>query len=48
VVVQVTSGTLVPDNVLDPRAPMPSIDTKTFVYPCAIVPPNVVVAKKTP
>ena len=48
VVVQVTSGTLVPDNVLDPRAPMPSIDTKTFVYPCSFVPPNVVVAKKTP
>ena len=33
VVVQVTSGTLVPDNVLDPRAPMPSVDLKTLRVP---------------
>ena len=36
----VDPGTTVPLNVLDPRAPMPSVDLKTFVYPCAQVPPN--------
>ena len=46
VVVQITSGTLVPDNVLDPRAPMPSIDTRTFVYRCGEAPLGVVVQKK--
>ncbi len=46
VVVQLPSGTNVPLDVLDPRAPMPSIDTKTFVYPCAFPPADVVVQKK--
>ncbi len=46
VVVQVTSGTAVPENVLDPRAPMPSVDLKTYVYPCQRPPANVVVQKK--
>jgi penicillin-binding protein 1A len=46
VVVQITSGTLVPENVLDPRAPMPSVDLKTYVYPCQRPPVNVVVQKK--
>jgi penicillin-binding protein 1A len=46
IVVQITSGTLVPDNVLDPRAPMPSIDTRTFVYRCGDAPLGVVVQKK--
>ena len=46
VVVQIPSGTLVPQNVLDPHAPMPSVDLKTFVYPCLTPPPNVVVQKK--
>ena len=43
---QIPSGTLVPQNVLDPHAPMPSVDLKTFVYPCLTPPPNVVVQKK--
>ncbi len=46
VVVQIPSGTLVPDDVLDPRAPMPSVDLKTYVYPCLKPPPNVVITKK--
>jgi hypothetical protein len=46
VVVQISSGTNVPEDVLDPHAPMPSIDTKTYVYPCAFPPANVVVQKK--
>ncbi len=48
VVAQVTGDTAVPPNVLDPRAPMPSvaIDNRTFVYPCAFPPANVVVQKK--
>ncbi len=45
VVVQVNPGTTVPANVLDPRAPVPSVlnDGKTFVYVCDKPPPNVVV-----
>jgi len=43
VIVQITGDTAVPADVLDPRAPMPSVDTKTFVYLCAAPPPNVVV-----
>ncbi len=45
VVVQVDSGTTVPANVFDPRAPVPSvlIDTKTYVYLCANPPANVTV-----
>ena len=46
VVQQIPSGTNVPLDVLDPRAPMPSIDTSTYVYPCAFPPANVVVQKK--
>jgi len=46
VVQQIPSGTNVPLDVLDPRAPMPSIDTRTYVYPCAFPPANVVVQKK--
>lgn len=45
VIVQITSGTLVPDNVLDPRAPMPSIDTRTLVFRCGQNPLGVVVQK---
>lgn len=47
VVVQVDSGTTVPANVFDPRAPVPSvlIDTKTYVYFCANPPANVTVTK---
>ncbi|HTH07641.1 MAG TPA: penicillin-binding transpeptidase domain-containing protein, partial [Ilumatobacteraceae bacterium] len=41
VVQQVPSGTTVPANVFDPRAPVPSIDTKTYVYPCDRPPANV-------
>ena len=47
VVVQIANGTNVPLDVLDPRAPMPSVDTKTYVYPCAFPPANVVVQKKS-
>ena len=47
VVVQIPSATNVPLDVLDPRAPMPSIDTRTYVYPCAAPPANVVVQKKS-
>jgi hypothetical protein len=46
VIVQIPSGTLVPDNVLDPRAPMPSVDLKTVVYNCLRPPANVIVTKK--
>jgi membrane peptidoglycan carboxypeptidase len=42
VVAQVPSGTLVADNVLDPKAPMPSVDLQTLVYPCLTPPPGVV------
>ena len=45
VIQQIPSGTNVPLDVLDPRAPMPSIDTRTYVYPCAFPPANVVVRK---
>ncbi len=48
VVQQITSGTNVPLDVLDPHAPMPSIDTRTYVYPCAFPPANIVVQKKGP
>ena len=41
-----TALTPVPADVLDPRAPMPSVDLKTFVYLCEQPPPNVVVQKK--
>lgn len=46
VLTAIDPGTTVPSNVLDPRAPMPSVDTKTFVYPCARVPANVVIRPK--
>ncbi len=46
VVQQIPSGTNVPLDVLDPRAPMPSVDTRTYVYPCAFPPANVVVQKQ--
>lgn len=46
VVAQIASGTAVPENVLDPRAPMPSVDLRTYVYPCQRPPANVVVQKK--
>ena len=46
VVVQITSGTGVPEDVFDPHAPMPSVATNIFVYPCAFPPANVVVQKK--
>ena len=46
VIQQIPSGTNVPLDVLDPHAPMPSIDTRTYVYPCAFPPANVVVQKK--
>lgn len=46
VVQQIPSGTNVPLDVLDPHAPMPSVDTRTYVYPCAFPPANVVVQKK--
>ena len=41
VVQQLPSGTVVPADVLDPRAPVPSVDTKTYVYLCESPPPNV-------
>ncbi|MCY7300138.1 MAG: hypothetical protein LH616_13110, partial [Ilumatobacteraceae bacterium] len=47
VVRQIPSGTNVPLDVLDPRAPMPSIATSTYVYPCAFPPSDVVVQKKS-
>ncbi|MEQ1701310.1 MAG: transglycosylase domain-containing protein [Ilumatobacteraceae bacterium] len=43
VLTAIDPGTTVPPYVLDPRAPMPSVDTKTFVYPCDRLPPNVTV-----
>ena len=46
VLTAIDPGTTVPSYVLDPRAPMPSVDTKTFVYPCERVPANVVIKPK--
>lgn len=48
VVIAIDPGTTVPADVLDPHAPVPSvaIDNKTFVYPCAFPPPNVVIKPK--
>ncbi len=46
VIQQIPNGTNVPLDVLDPHAPMPSVDTRTYVYPCAFPPANVVVQKK--
>jgi len=45
VVIQVDSGTTVPADVLDPRAPVPSvaINSSTFIYLCDKPPENVVV-----
>ena len=43
VVREIPSQTVVPREVLDPRAPMPSTDVDTFVYPCGELSPNVVV-----
>jgi penicillin-binding protein 1A len=37
---QLPSGTTVPPNVLDPRAPVPSTDLTTIVYACARPPAN--------
>ncbi|MEY4175215.1 MAG: hypothetical protein RI900_2380 [Actinomycetota bacterium] len=46
-VVSPISLTTVPADVLDPRAPMPSVDLKTFVYLCERPPSGVVVQKKS-
>jgi len=46
VVVPITGYTTVPADVLDPRAPMPSVGLRTYVYVCDQLPPNVVVRKK--
>ena len=48
VLVPITNGTMVPDNVLDPRAPMPSVKMNIYVYPCAQLPPNVVLQGQSP
>jgi penicillin-binding protein 1A len=48
VIVPIPNGTMVPDNVLDPRAPMPSVGLQTLVYPCAQLPPNVVLQGQSP
>jgi len=48
VVVQlVPGGTTIPPEVLDPRAPMPSVDTKTPVLSCTKLPADVVVKKSS-
>ena len=47
VVEEIESGTLVPGDVLDPRAPVPSIDLQTFVYLCGKPPPGVVLQTVT-
>lgn len=46
VVAPITGFTTVPPDVLDPRAPMPSVDLRTYVYLCQTPPTNVVVQKK--
>ena len=46
VVAPITGYTTVPPDVLDPRAPMPSVDLRTYVYLCQTPPTNVVVQKK--
>jgi hypothetical protein len=48
VLVPITNGTMVPDNVLDPRAPMPSVKLSIYVYPCAQLPTNVVLQGQSP
>ena len=48
VVVQlVPGGTTIPPEVLDPRAPMPSVDIKTPVLSCTKLPADVVVKKSS-
>jgi penicillin-binding protein 1A len=47
VVKAIPSGTTIPPDILDPLAPMPTIDPKgIFVYPCDKVPKGVVVTGK--
>jgi penicillin-binding protein 1A len=46
VIVQIPSGTTVPESVTDPKAAMPYIDLKTIVYTCLSPPPNVIVQPK--
>ena len=43
---QIPSGTTIAPDVLDPRAPLPSVDIKTVVYTCDRPPPNVVIQPK--
>ena len=46
VVIQlVPGGTTIPPELLDPRAPLPSVDAKTTVLACAKLPPGVIVTK---
>jgi penicillin-binding protein 1A len=42
------SGTTIPPDVLDPHAPVPTVDTKTIVYQCSRPPAGVVVQKGSP
>jgi membrane peptidoglycan carboxypeptidase len=42
---QIPSGTTIPPDVLDPRAPVPSVALSTIVYTCSAPPPGVVVQK---
>ncbi len=48
VIQQVDSGTTIAPDVLDPRAPIPTVDLKTVVYNCLKPPPNVVITGKKP
>lgn len=41
----IDSGTTIAPDVLDPHAPVPTVDTKTIVFPCSKPPAGVVVQK---
>jgi penicillin-binding protein 1A len=41
VIREIDSGTTIPPDVLDPRAPLPSVDLKTFVFNCDLPPAGV-------
>jgi len=47
VVIQLIAATTIPPEVLDPHAPLPTIDLKSTVLPCASLPPNVITTKNT-
>jgi hypothetical protein len=46
-VVRLVGATTIPPDVLDPKAPLPTIDLKIPVLSCSALPPGVTVTKAT-